>query len=87
MEKFSSVLSIFIDVQCYRVLAENKITIEVKIKITIQYALLTPNYIKPHDEIPMLINVTTLFIQFFSFISYLFRSVLQNFAKVIRTYL
>ena len=43
MEKFSSVLSIFIDVQCYRVLAENKITIEVKIKITIQYPLLTPN--------------------------------------------
>ena len=43
MEQFSSMSSIFLDLQCYRVLAENKITIEVKTKITIQYALLTPN--------------------------------------------
>ena len=58
MEQFSSMSSIFLDLQCYRVLAENKITIEVKINITIQYALLTPTSIKPHDEIPMLINFT-----------------------------
>ena len=43
--------------------------------------------LKEHNQIPLLINVTTLVIQFYSFISYLFRSVLQNFAKVIGKYL
>ena len=85
MKIFSCMSSIFPELRCYRVLAENKIKIEVK--ITIQYALLTPNSVKPHDEILMLINVTTLFIQFSSFISYLFRNVVQNFAKVIGKYL
>ena len=51
MEKFSSMSSIFLDLQCYRVPAANNITIEVQIKITMQYALLTPNYRKPQDEI------------------------------------
>ena len=66
MEKFSSMLWIFLNFNIIAFFLRTR-------SLNEDYVLLTPNQIKLHVEILVLINAKTLFIKFFAFISYLFR--------------